>query len=266
MQVFLIEDTNNKNILKKWLKKIEIESDRILVNQNMEKLKINKKIKIVRKISQILKESNVKNIILSNNLKKDKKLVNLFYSNNLNIIEGKELFKKLIIQIIDNICDTPQEKNISVAINLDNTFGISCIEILCKKFKTLNVVTNNTSAFKILKERLWEENGIIITITNNKKKALYRSDIILNIDFPEEIINKYLIYDEAILINLEETVKIKKKRFCGKIINDYKIKAKENSNLDTFLKNNDYEKFDIKDIVEVYIANNPKEIQNIIIV
>ena len=84
-------------------------------------------------------------IELSNNLKKDKKLVNLFYSNNLNIIEGKELFKKLIIQIIDNICDTPQEKNISVAINLDNTFGISCIEILCKKFKTLNVVTNNNT-------------------------------------------------------------------------------------------------------------------------
>ena len=88
---------------------------------------------------------------------------------------------------------------------------------------------------------------------------------ILNIDFPEELVNKYTIFEEAILVNLEEEVKIRKKRFCGKIINNYKIKAEPNSKLAEFLNRNEYKNFETNDLTEVYIANNPKEIQNIII-
>ena len=126
-------------------------------------------------------------------------------------------------------------------------------------------MTNNINYFKPLKEKLWDEDGIIITLTNNKKKALSKSNIILNVDFSEEVINRYIIFDEAILINLEEEIKIRKKRFCGKIINDYKIKPKENSELEAFLKKEEYENFDIKDLTEVYVTNNPKELENIII-
>ena len=77
--------------------------------------------------------------------------------------------------------------------------------------------------------------------------------------------NKYIIFDEAILVNLEEEVKIRKKRFNGKIINNYKIKAEPNSKLAEFLSRNEYKNFETNDLTEVYIANNPKEIQNIII-
>ena len=94
---------------------------------------------------------------------------------------------------------------------------------LSKKFKTLNIVTNNINSFKVLKEKLWEENGIIIILTNNRKKALAKANIILNFDFPSDVINEYIIFDESIIINLEECIKIKKKRFCGKVINDYKV-------------------------------------------
>ena len=102
-------------------------------------------------------------------------------------------------------------------------------------------------------------------VDSSSSPTLSKSNIILNVDFPEELINRYIIFDEAILINLEEAIRIKKKRFCGKIINDYKIKPKENSELEAFLEKEKYENFDIKDLTEVYVTNNPKELENIII-
>lgn len=63
----------------------------------------------------------------------------------------------------------------------------------------------------------------MITVTNNKKKSLKNAKIILNIDFPKETINKYNIFDEAIIVNLDGDVKIDKKRFSGININNYEI-------------------------------------------
>lgn len=265
MRVFLLEERKEK-----WsLKKIKIIDDKIVLNCDLDKMKINKKIKLVRKIKRILDENGVKKILISKNLKKDKDIVNLLYSNNFSIINGKELQKKLISQILDNICKQnnlkEEETKISILVNGINTWVLNLIENLSKKFKNLNVVTNNINCFKGVKDRLWDEYGIVITLTNNKKKALANSQIILNVDFPEELVNKYILFDTAILMNLEEKVKIKKKRFCGKIINDYKITLKQDSNIFKELKIEMYNNFDIKDLAEVYTIVSPKELQNIII-
>ena len=80
------------------------------------------------------------------------------------------------------------------------------------------------------------------------------------------MINKYTIYGNGILINLEENVRIKKKRFNGKIINDYEVKVKENTEMEKITKDKKYINFDIRDILEIYLKNNPEEIQNLIIV
>ncbi|MBR3002198.1 MAG: hypothetical protein IKF38_01310 [Clostridia bacterium] len=63
----------------------------------------------------------------------------------------------------------------------------------------------------------------MITVTNNKKKSLAKSKLILNIDFPKELLNKYYVFDEAIILNINGNMKIDRKRFNGKIINDYEI-------------------------------------------
>ena len=60
-------------------------------------------------------------------------------------------------------------------------------------------------------------------------------------------------------------MKVKKKRFCGKIINDYKICLKKDSDIYKALKSDVYKNYDIKDLAEVYVIGNPKELQNIII-
>ena len=86
----------------------------------------------------------------------------------------------------------------------------------------MNIVTNNIEKFKKLEDKIME-NGIMITIGNNKKKSLMKSKIILNIDFPNELINKYMIKEDAIIINVPGKVKINRKRFNGLIVNNYEI-------------------------------------------
>ena len=44
--------------------------------------------------------------------------------------------------------------------------------------------------------------GIILNLSNNRNKSLIKAEIIINVDFPEEIINKYNIYNNAIVVNI----------------------------------------------------------------
>ena len=79
-----------------------------------------------------------------------------------------------------------------------------------------------------------------------------KSKIILNVDFPTELINKYSIYEEAIIINLKGNVKINLKRFNGININDYEIDFIDLGDFD-YDKNTLYDK---KDIYEAQIFQN----------
>ena len=94
---------------------------------------------------------------------------------------------------------------------------------IAKSIKRLNIVTNHIDKFQKIEEYLYNEFGIMLNISNNKRKSLLKSEIILNIDFPEEVINKYRIYDDSIIININEKIDLKSKRFNGININDYTI-------------------------------------------
>ena len=71
----------------------------------------------------------------------------------------------------------------------------------------------------------------MITVTNNKKKSLMRSKIILNVDFKTNEINKYNIPDDSIIVNFKGDVDINKKRFNGLNINDYEFLMRTLKNL-----------------------------------
>ena len=261
MIVFFIKETEKF----KLLKKIEVNQDTIFINSRIDKINN----KAMHKIIQVLDNNSCTNVVISKQLKNCKKFIKFLYSNNINIVNGRKLFEFLIEKIIDKVCKDneviPKESRIAFAINYCNDNIIKTIENCSKKFKFLSIISNNINFFKNIKERLYNENGIIITVTSNRKRALLKTDIIVNYDFPEEMINKYAVYDNAVIINMQEPTKICKKRFSGKIINDYKISLKENSNIELELKQEKYKKFDINDLAEVYLMKYPEEIQNIVI-
>ena len=103
---------------------------------------------------------------------------------------------------------------------------IYIINNLAKKYKDMKVVSNHIEKLKKIEEKVMENEGILIHISNNKRKVISNVDIVLNLDFPTELINRYRINNEAIIINFNGNVKIKDKRFNGLNINDYEIEWK----------------------------------------
>ena len=249
MKTMFLEESEKLNKIV-WIKKsIKLLNNKIIINMNLEKTSIKKKIKIVKRIRQILEKEAVKQLAIENKLKKDEILINLLHSNNISICNSKWILKKCTDQIVDLIL---KEKNeISICVNEVDLMTQEYISKFAKEFKRINIITNHIGKFKKIEEKLYNEEGILINITNNRRKSLLKSEIILNVDFPKELINEFSIYDKSTIINWDEPLKIRKKRFTGKIIEEISIELNKNSEVSKFINDNNLQSYDERDICQV---------------
>lgn len=231
MTLFFIEESKEKNKCKlkinNILNKIQEQKDgnKVFLSLPIKSEKIKEK-KIKRLVKQMQKY-RIKTVVLSDNLFNLETLKNELYSININILDGKYLFKLLTEEVIKYICKktkTDIEKmEISILTNdVNNTNNVIIIG-LAEKVKMLNIITNHVSEFKTMEEYLLDEKGIVIKISNNYKTALKKTNIIINIDFVEEDINKYSLPSKCVIVNLNSEIKIKTKKFNGINIIDYNI-------------------------------------------
>ena len=253
MKILCIEKADKSNKLKELLKPISVQENKIIIPSDFTNLKLKNKIKIVKKVKKISVKQNIDKLIPSIEIKKDKEFINLLYSYNISITNDRWIFKMLTDEVIYKIIpvNNRHETELWIMVNdVDNTTQ-NIIYKFAKEFKRVNIITNHIRKFKKIEEKLYEEDGIMITVTNNRRKSLLKAGIILNIDFPKEILNQFAIFDQAIIINLEGNMAIKKKRFCGKVINDIEIKNYDDEEIQEFIENNNLENYDIKDICNV---------------
>lgn len=236
--MYYIQETDKPNILFKLFNILQLDNDKIILPiEGKEILDLKRADKLAKRTSEILKKTGIKSVVLSKNLKSQKKYIEKLYKYGIEIIDGRWLFAVISSKSLEYIVKKKklkkEETNVSILVK-DNSkdYIIENIKKIIRTYKSVNIVTPNIEKFKKLEEDVLEKKGIMITVSNNKKKSLMKANIILNIDFKEEEINKYNIPDEAIIINVKEKVKIYKKRFNGLNINDYEISFK------------DYEKFD----------------------
>lgn len=156
---------------------------------------------------------------------------------------------------------------VSLLVNDFTQINREIIIDVAKSIKRLNIITNHIEKCQKIEKYLYNEFGIMLNISNNKRKSLLKSEIILNIDFPEEVINKYRIYDNSIIININEKIDLKSKRFNGININYYKIQIPNEYNLDGFQSEIIYESLiygkNYKDIKKE-IINDKIEINRLI--
>ena len=215
----------------KFLKRcnwIKSENNEIILPIQGEEIKYKQAQKLSKKTKKILQKTNTNKIVLSKIIKKQKDYCNNLYSYGFDIPDGKWLLEILSCETLGYIVEKKnlkkQELMVSILVNQLSEITLENIKQLVKEYKRINIVTNHIQQLKKLEDEILEEEGIMITVTNNKKKSLLKSNIILNIDFPTELINQYQIKEDAIILNIQGNVKIKKKRFCGICINDYEIK------------------------------------------
>lgn len=256
--MYYVQESDKPKILYKIFNIVELIEDKIILPIAKDEKIDNKKAKILAlKTKKILEKTGCKKICVSKKIKEQTEYINDLRIFNIKIIEGKWLFSILINKILDYITNKNKIKKsditISILINkLDKDYIYEHIKNIIKEYKIVNIITNNTSKFKKLEKEIYQKDGIMINISNNKKKSLVRSKIILNIDFSNELINQYNLPENSIIININNKVKIAKKRFNGININDYEIKY---LNIDEF----DYDKYSLyeqKDIYESQIYQN----------
>ena len=235
--MYYIEENDKPTKIEKVFKIIKMEDNKIILPLDSENQKVNYQKKLAQKVYKLLEKTNSNKILLSREINNLKYFVNILYSLNMEIVDGQWIKKIMALDIVDYIIDKKelkkQELEISVLVNDVSEIEIEHIKELAKDFKRVNIVTNHIEKFKNIEQEIYNEMGIVITINNNKKKSLTNSQIILNYDFPNELINKYNILDNAIIINIRENIKIYKKRFEGIVINDFEINKCENEKYDS---------------------------------
>jgi len=253
--LYYIHETDKPNKIMKKLNIVKLLDNKIILPINAEEITQKQAEKLAFKTKNILLKTNSNKVIVSKRIKEKEQYINYLNSYNINIIDGRWLFEILSYDVLEYIIRKnkikKEETQISITINEVSDNILQNIRKIIKEYKRVNIITNHISNFKNIEKQILDEEGIMIVITNNKRKSLSKSKIILNVDFPTELINKYNIYEEAIIINLQGNVKINNKRFNGININDYEITY---SNEDMYFENyNIIEKYYKKDIYESLI-------------
>ena len=245
--MFYIEENDKPTFLERILTKIRIENNRIIIQIEKE-LTEKKQEKLAQKTIKLLNKSSSKKIVVSKKIGQYEKYMNILKAKYINV-DGKWLYKMLVPEIIEYILKKEnlkkEETSLHILVNDATDVAVQNILEFAKEYKTITIITNHIEKFKKIEEKIFEESGINISIMNNKKKSLSRAKIIINFDFPKELINQYTINEKAIILNLPGKLKINKKRYEGKIIQGYEIKSKEDSNY-----NQELDKFYPKSIYE----------------
>lgn len=246
--MYCIQETDKPNFIFKIFNIIQLREDKIILPIGEEKISSRKAQKLAKKTKRILDKTISKRIVISEKLQQQKEYVNLLYTYCLEIIEGKWLFEAISCKVLDYVLEKKEikkeEAQISILVN-DLTENMLCnIRKIAKEYKRVNIVTNHIQKFRKIEKQILEQDGIMITVGNNKRKGLAKSKLILNVDFPSELINQYNIYENAIIINIRGNVKISKKRFNGISVNDYDIDFEQREEFD-YDKNTKYKACEI---------------------
>ena len=247
--MFYIQENDKPNTMERLFDLVKVERNKIIVPLRQENLTLKKQEKLANKTIKILNKSHSKKIVLSKKLANYEKFINILEQQNYINVTGKWLYKMIIPEMVDYILKKEnwkkEEINIFFLVNDVTDVVIENIKQFAKEFKLITIITNHIDKFKKIEEKIYEELGIYITVMNNKKKGLSRAKLIINMDFPKELLNKYNINEKAIILSIPNNVKINKKRFEGKIIKDYEIKLQDEEEY-----HQEFEKFDKKVIYE----------------
>ena len=203
------------------MRKYKIEEDNFVVYADLNKEKN------VSKIIKVMIKNDIDYVVLSKTLTENKNFINALNANNIKIFNGRWLEKYLTFEILEYVINQKgikkEETEIAITTNEITDLTIETIKILAKQYKRLTVVTNHIEKLRRTEKELYDNNGILIVVANNVKKSLAKPPIILNLDFNKQVLNKYRINENAIIINVEGDMKIKSKRFYGININNYEI-------------------------------------------
>lgn len=208
------------------------------------------KIRVKERLIKIIKKLKIDALVFSKSLQGDfeNSVFDLLNSNNayekhkssnskttskpiktgvVSIINGKKLMEFMEYDIVKYVLDKQnadtKKEDIYIVFKRDSNLNLDFLKIFLEKFRLVNIVTNDVDKLKNIQDNLLDNEGILISVSNNKRKALKRAKYILNINLTKEELEKYRINREAVIINIKESVKYDEPCFDGVNINYFEI-------------------------------------------
>ena len=200
--IIAIHDKDKKSIQKRLVKKIyKLKIDAIVFSKELEG-------KFKDDICEMLK--------LDDNI-------------NVKMINGKKLMEYMEFDIMKYILEKQKhnmkQEDIYIIFKKDNSLNLNFLVRFIENFRMTNVVTNDIARLKNVQDNLLDNENILISVSNNKKKALRRAKYVLNVNLTTEELAKYNINRNAVIINIRENVKYSNPGFEGVNVNYFDIKV-----------------------------------------
>ena len=245
MIVGYIKEKNKSLKFLDRLKSIEITNYNnnyiISIYKNLNKENNKNMSKIIKIIIKLLKMYKIDTIVFSNEVTKEFKeefsknlIINKF---NITTLKGKRIMKYMDLEILNYIFEKQniekENEEIYILIQQNKNYNINYKSFLNElkeyikkyiyKFKIVNLISNDIRELKNIQDEIMEKENILISVSNNKRKALKRAKYILNINLNECELQKYTINRNAIIINLEQYIIFNKTSFNGININNIEL-------------------------------------------
>ena len=156
--IIAIHDKDKKSIQKRLVKKIyKLKIDAIVFSKELEG-------KFKDDICEMLK--------LDDNI-------------NVKMINGKKLMEYMEFDIMKYILEkqkhSMRQEDIYIIFKRDNSLNLNFLVRFIENFRMTNVVTNDIARLKNVQDNLLDNENILISVSNNKKKALRRAKYVLNV-------------------------------------------------------------------------------------
>lgn len=228
-------------------------------------IKEKKQEKFIQKFINELKKVKIDTVVFSEEIINSslyEGIVDEICKVNKGVVNGKRLMQYMNFDIFEYILKIQKEpmnkQDVFFMIKKDNNMDLQFLEPYIENCKTVNIVTNDMERFKKVQDNLYEKEDILISVSNNKNKALKKAKYIFNVNMNKSEMKKYKIDRNAIIINLKENVKIDDTSFEGININYFQISIPDDyiEQYEIFCKENEF------DIVKIYETILLRKIQS----
>ena len=184
-----------------------------------------------QKLVKYIQKLKIDAIVFSKDFEEEFKLeiCNMLSKTNVQILIGKKLMEFMEYEIVKYVLDkqntNSKQEDVYIIFKKTDKLNLDFLKKFIENFRMVNVVTNDIEKLKRIQDNLLDDEGTLISVSNNKKKALKRAKYIVNINLNKEELNKYTVNRDAIIINIQENVKYDKTSFDGININYFDIQC-----------------------------------------
>ena len=219
--------------------------------------------KVKQKLIKYIAKLNINSLVFSKELEKEFKneICMLLQKQKIEILNGRKLMELMEFDIIKYIFNKSNKKmkdeEIYIVFKKDEKLRLNFLQRFIENFKIINIVTNDIEKLTNIQNNLLANEGILISVSNNKKKALKRAKYILNVNLTKAELERYKINRNAIIINIKEEVVYDNIGFDGVNIKYFSIECPDEY-MEEFEQIGD--NFDIAKLYESKLLNENSQV------